>query len=373
MKSINEFNVLPAPDAQRVERATPLFVWGGGGMLAGEFLRLCELHPALQLHAAVVRSGTPLLQSQPQLANKLATSSSEEAERALAISLGEHERAAVVLALPHGESPALWKRLRSELGRAAERVVLVDLAADYRLRDERLYASAYGAAHADFAEVPHFAYGLPEYRRAALRKATRCAAPGCFATAIQLATLPAAYAGVLDSDRPWILQGITGSSGSGNAPKPGTHHPHRHGNLWAYSLDGHRHEAELAQALTWHGIEAKLQLVAHSGPFARGIHLTTALPLKRSVTQAALQAIYRNAYSGEAFVEVLEEGVPDIRRVAGSNRASIAVAVRDEVLTVLVTLDNLVKGGAGQALQCLNLMLDYPETWGLARSGLGVC
>ena len=163
-----------------------------------------------------------------------------QTERTLAVSLGEHERAAVVLALPHGESPALWKRLRSELGRAAERVVLVDLAADYRLRDERLYASAYGAAHADFAEVPHFAYGLPEYRRAALRKATRCAAPGCFATAIQLATLPAAYAGVLDSDRPWILHGITGSSGSGNAPKPGTHHPHRHGNLWAYSLDGPR-------------------------------------------------------------------------------------------------------------------------------------
>ena len=373
MKIAMDSSATQIPDAKQAERTTPLFIWGAGGMLAGEFLRLCELHPALKLSAAVVRSGTPLSDSQPHMASTISTSSSEEAERALASCLSDHERAAVVLALPHGESPALWKRLRSELGSAAERVMLVDLAADYRIRDSRLYASAYGTPHADFAEVEHFSYGLPEFKRAAIRKSTRCAAPGCFATAIQLATLPAAYAGLLDSERPWILHGITGSSGSGNAPKPGTHHPHRHGNLWAYSLDGHRHEAELAQALAWHGIEAKLHLVAHSGPFARGIHLTAALPLRRSAKLAAVQALYRDAFKGETFVEVLSEGVPDIRRVAGSNRASVAVAVRDEVLTVLVTLDNLVKGGAGQALQSLNLMLDYPETWGLARSGLGVC
>ncbi len=371
MKAAIESDALHA--ATRADRATALFVWGGGGMLAGEFLRLCELHPALKLQAVVVRSGTPLSESQPHLAIEMATSSSEEAERELADCLGHSERVAVVLALPHGESPALWKRMRTELGTAADRVRLVDLAADYRLHDARLYASAYGALHVDFAEAPHFTYGLPEFKRAALRKATRCAAPGCFATAIQLAALPAAYAGLLDSERPWILHGITGSSGSGNAPKPGTHHPHRHGNLWAYSLDGHRHEAELAQSLAWHGIEAKLHLVAHSGPFARGIHMTAALPLRRSINLVAVQAIYRDAFKGEAFVEVLEEGVPDLRRVVGSNRASIAVAVRDDVLTVLVTLDNLVKGGAGQALHCLNLMLDYPENWGLARSGLGVC
>ncbi|HUR27310.1 MAG TPA: N-acetyl-gamma-glutamyl-phosphate reductase [Planctomycetota bacterium] len=360
-------------DARAAVRTTPVFVWGAGGMLAGEFLRLCELHPALQVAAAVVRSGTPLSDSQPHLATTIATSSSEEAERALAACLAERERAAVVLALPHGESPALWKRLRAQLGHAAERVVLVDLAADYRLRDARLYEAAYGAVHADFAEVEHFAYGLPEFQRAPVKEATRCAAPGCFATAIQLACLPAARAGLLDTGRPWILHGITGSSGSGNAPKPGTHHPHRHGNLWAYSLDGHRHEAELAQSLAWHGIEAKPHLVAHSGPFARGIHLTAALPLRRGVALAEAQAIFAEAYANETFVEVLEAGAPDIRRVAGSNRASMAVSVRDDVLTVLVTLDNLVKGGAGQALQCLNLMLDYPETWGLSRSGLGVC
>jgi N-acetyl-gamma-glutamyl-phosphate reductase len=355
------------------ERSTSLFLWGAGGMLAGEFLRLCEMHPALQLRSAVVRSGAPLSQSQPHLASAAATCSSQEAEQKLIECLDSGERAAVVLALPHGESPALWKRLRESLGAKAERAIVVDLAADYRLRDPALYAAAYAEPHSDFAEVANFVYGLPEFQREALRGATRCAVAGCFATAIQLAVLPAARAGLLDVQRAWILHGITGSSGSGNAPKPGTHHPHRHGNLWAYALDGHRHEAELAQALAHSGIAAKLHLVPHSGPFARGIHLTAALPLSRGVARAEVLAIYRAAYAGEPFVEVLEDGVPDIRRIAGSNRAALALSVRDEVLTVVLTLDNIVKGGAGQALQCLNLMLDYPETWGLPRSGLGVC
>ena len=379
MKSSAESSVANAASLARAralqaqDNGTPTFLWGAGGMLAGEFLRLCELHPALNLRAAVVRSKTPLSESQPHLADARATVSSEEAESALADSLAGGARAAVVLALPHGESSGLWKRLRAKLGSDAERAIVVDLAADYRISDPRLYASAYGAAHADMGEAENFVYGLPEYQREALQGATRCAAPGCFATAIQLATLPAAYAGLLDSERPWILNGITGSSGSGNAPKPGTHHPHRHGNLWAYSLDGHRHEAELTQALAWRGQVASLHMVAHSGPFARGIHLTAALPLNRSIDARKVRAIYAEAYGTEPFVEVLETGAPDIRRVAGSNRASLAVSVRGEVLTVALTLDNMVKGGAGQALQCLNLMLDYPETWGLARAGLGVC
>jgi N-acetyl-gamma-glutamyl-phosphate reductase common form len=370
----------PAVAEPRSATATPLFLWGGGGMLAGEFLRLCEMHPALRLRAAVARSGAPLCESQPHLASGpdgvQKTASSEEALELLRESLAAGERPAVVLALPHGESPRLWSRLREELAADAQRVVVVDLAADYRLRDPKLYASAYGEPHADFAEAQRFAYGLPEYHREAVARATRCAAPGCFATAIQLATLPAAYAGLLDSDAPWILHGITGSSGSGNAPKPGTHHPFRHGNLWAYSLDGHRHEAELAQALALRGQEARLHLVAHSGPFARGIHLTAALPLSRRVEVDVVRSIYAEAYAGEPFVELLDArsgAVPDIRRVAGSNRACLAVSVRDSVLTVALTLDNLVKGGAGQGLQCLNLMLGVPETWGLSRSGLGVC
>ena len=116
-----------------------------------------------------------------------------------------------------------------------------------------------------------------------------------------------------------------------------------------------------------------LHFVAHSGPFARGIHLTAALPLAAPIETAAAYEAFSEAYAGEPFVEVLEHGVPDLRSVAGSNRAALAVSVRGSVLTVVLTLDNLIKGGAGQALQCLNLALGLPETHGLPRSGLGVC
>jgi N-acetyl-gamma-glutamyl-phosphate reductase len=168
----------------------------------------------------------------------------------------------------------------------------------------------------------------------------------------------------------YFVSAVTGSTGSGREPKEGTHHPERHGNFRAYGALVHRHRAEMEMLV---GAGARVAFVPHSGPFARGIHLTAALPLRRAVALAEVQAIFGAAYAHEPFVEVLQHGAPDIRRVAGSNRVALGVHVRDDVLTVLVTLDNLVKGGGGQALQCLNLMLDYPETWGLPRSGLGVC
>jgi N-acetyl-gamma-glutamyl-phosphate reductase len=351
----------------------PVFVFGAKGMLAGEFLRLLEMHPGLRLEAAASRSEQALGAAHPHTSTQARTVSSEQARSALREELAAGGRAAAVLALPHGESSAAWRELKSELGPFANELYLVDLAADFRLRDPALYASAYGHAHPTPGELADFAYGLPEHNRAAIQDSKRVAAAGCFATALQLAVLPAARAGVLDATRPWILNGITGSSGSGAEPKPGTHHPWRHGNLWAYSLEGHRHEAELAQALARIDIAAPIHFLPHSGPFARGIHLTACLPLARKTNASAVHSIYTSAYDGEPFVEVLSDRVPDLRSVSGSNRASLATSVRGDVLTVLLTLDNMVKGGAGQALQCLNLMLGFPETWGLPRAGLGVC
>jgi N-acetyl-gamma-glutamyl-phosphate reductase len=170
-----------------------------------------------------------------------------------------------------------------------------------------------------------------------------------------------------------VYAGVTGSSGSGASPKRTTHHPFRHGNLYAYSVGGHRHEAELRQALDELGLAPRLHFVPHSGPFARGIHLTAALPLAKPLTTEAARALYAERFAGEPFVEVLAGGVPEVRSVAGSNRASIGVDVRGDVLTVLVAIDNMIKGGSGQALQCMNLMLGLPETWGLSACGTGVC
>lgn len=348
----------------------PVFLFGARGMLAGEFLRLLELHPRLELAAALSREpGTELHR---HLANGLCASDPAAAEQALLAHLARGERAALVLALPHGESARAWLALRSKLGQRAEALHVLDLSADFRLRDPALQRATYGHAHPSTDELARFVYGLPELGREPIRGARRVAAPGCFATALQLAVLPAAEARVLDPARPWILHGITGSSGSGNEPKPGTHHPHRHGNLWAYSVGGHRHEAELQQALAPLGPLPELAFVAHSGPFARGIHLAAALPLARPLDTAEARALYRERYRGEPFVEVLADRTPDLRSVTGSNRVSIGVAARGSVLHVLLTLDNLVKGGAGQGLQCLNLMLGFAETAGLPRVGLGV-
>jgi N-acetyl-gamma-glutamyl-phosphate reductase common form len=342
-------------------------------MLAGEFLRLMEFHPGLALSAAISREPGELHR---HLGTPASAVEHAEAVAELRARLGRGERAALVLALPHGESARTWLALRAELGALAEGLYVLDLAADFRLQDARRYQATYGHAHPTPEELARFVYGLPELERSALAGAMRVAAPGCFATALQLAVLPAAEAGALDGARPWILNGITGSSGSGNEPKPATHHPHRHGNLWAYSVGGHRHEAELLQALASLGLTPPLAFVAHSGPFARGIHLTATLPLVRALESAEARALYAARYRGEPFVEVLDEtresATPDLRSVVGSNRASLAVFVRGQVLVVLVTLDNLVKGGAGQGLQCLNLMLGFPEAMGLPRTGLGV-
>ncbi len=348
----------------------PVFLFGARGMLAGEFLRLLESHPGLELAAAASRE--PGVELHRNLGRSLCAVGPEAATRELAARLACNERVAVVLALPHGESVRMWSALQSELGSAAEQLYLVDLAADFRLRDPERYRAAYGHVHPAPEALAHFAYGLPELFRAELAGARHVAVPGCFATAMQLAVVPAAEARLVDATRPWILNGITGSSGSGNEPKPGTHHPHRHDNLWAYSIGGHRHEAELEQALARFGCQPSLAFVACSGPFARGIHLSAHLPLSVELSSAEALAVYRERFSGEPFVEVLSEGMPDLRSVVGSNRAQLAVFVRASTLHVLLTLDNLVKGGAGQALQCLNLVLGFPETLGLPRAGLGV-
>jgi N-acetyl-gamma-glutamyl-phosphate reductase common form len=352
----------------------PLWVFGARGMLAGELFRLLELHPGLELAGAVSRTSSDLREAHPHLAlPATATVDAARAEDELAAVLARGERAAVMLALPHGESVPTWQRLRTRLGAHAENLFLVDLAADYRLRDPDLYRAAYGRAHPDPESLPGFVYGLPEHHRSRIQEARRVAAPGCFASALQFAVLPTARAGVLDAARPWFFHGITGSSGSGNEPKPGTHHPWRHGNLWAYGLEGHRHEAELAQALAEHGLAPPIQFLPHSGPFARGIHMNATLPLARELESEEANALYARAYRGEPFVSVLEDGVPDLRRVSGSNSVCLRAFVRGDTLHVLVTLDNIVKGGAGGALQCLNLMLGLSETWGLPRSGSGVC
>jgi len=176
---------------------------------------------------------------------------------------------------------------------------------------------------------------------------------------------------VLDAHSPWVYCALTGSSGSGAKPHAGTHHPHRHANLWSYAHEGHRHEAELGQALARLGVAPAVTFLPHSGPWARGIYLTAVLPLATELGADEARALYAQRYAGRPFVDVLAGGATDLRRVVGSNTAALAVRVRNGALVVELTLDNLVKGGAGQALQAMNLSAGLPEGLGLPRTGLG--
>lgn len=352
----------------------PLTVVGAGGMLIGEALRLIEMHPGLSLRHAVARGESRrLIDLQPHLGADWATETRTvdlaAATRTLREDLADPAaRAAILLGLPHGETASTWRALREELGEASSRLHVVDLSADYRLRDPDAYARWYGT-HADPDELSSFRYGLPELAAEPLPGALRIAAPGCFATALQLACIPAAAAELLDPEQTWTLTAVTGSSGSGVKPGAGTHHPFRSSDLWAYGLGGHRHEAELEQAL---GFAPPLAFIPQSGPFVRGIHLTAVLPVRPDVSLERARGVYRDCFRERPFVEVLEDDeVPHLRTVVGSNRASLAVHAKPGALVVLVALDNIVKGGAGQALQALNLALGWPEDLCLPRTGMG--
>lgn len=341
-------------------KRVPVFVAGARGLLAGEFLRLLAQHPLLALAGASSRGGEgTLADAHPHLAGADALRPDAPLLRheLLAPRLAEalaQGPAALLLAMNHGETAPLWEELSAALGAAAARLTVVDLSADFRLPPQ--------------ADGWH--YGLPELH-AVTPDARRIAAAGCFATALQLAIVPAARAGLLDPARPLIAHGITGSSGSGAQAKPATHHPHRHDNLWTYAWEGHRHEAEVVAARNFPHGAPPLHFSACSGPFSRGIHLSAALPLASALTSAQAHEAYADAFRDAACVRVLAAGAPQLRAVTGSNRADVAAGVRGEMLHVFVALDNVVKGGAGQGLQCLNLALGLPETAGLPLAGLG--
>jgi len=349
----------------------PVYLLGARGLLAGEFLRLLADHPHLHLAGAFARSGEGSLgQCHPQLAAPLANEAVQDASALLA-ALASAMQPVLVLALPHGASGPWWAEHRAELNRRCPDLIVVDLSADFRLEDAASYQSHYQLAHACPDELGSWSYGLPELHPIT-KGTTRIAAPGCFATALQLAILPFAHSGQLDAERPWIAHGITGSSGSGAVPKPGTHHPHRAMNFHAYGLQGHRHEAELLAPRSGLQANTELDFTPHSAPLSRGIHLHAVLPLAKSLLAQRdfdPQQTLVSFCAPHAFLEATD-GAPQLRHVAGSNRVQLHAYRRGSNLHCLLGLDNTIKGGAGQALQCLNLALGIAETTALPSSGL---
>jgi N-acetyl-gamma-glutamyl-phosphate reductase len=221
--------------------------------------------------------------------------------------------------------------------------------------------------------LEEFVYGLPELHRAELRAARRVASPGCFATAITLGLLPFARARLLPSKVHTLA--ITGSSGAGAAPSPTTHHPVRANNLRVYRPLQHQHTPEIEYELESAGsTPLRLSFVPVSAPLTRGILATSFFEVPEAVGAGELARVLSDFYAEEPFVRVPQGRLPEVVAVAGSNYAEVGVhggEARDgtRTVTVVSALDNLIKGGAGQAIQSLNLMLGFPETLTLEDPG----
>lgn len=345
-------------------------VVGAAGYAGGELLRLLLQHPDVTECVATSRSqgGKPIGDVHPGLA------ASSDA-RFSGATAGEVSRGrdVVFLCLEHGES----SRVAGEVFDAGPGLV-VDLAADFRVRDPGLYETYYGPHPAP--ELLHrFTYGLADVVGCRLRGATAIASPGCFATAAQLALYPLARAGL---DVAPSIFAITGSSGAGVQPRPTTHHPMRAHNVFAYSVLGHRHEAEVLQAWReWVGRpDAAARLMTHSGPFVRGIYLTLhafvpeSLRIGGGEPGATVARWFREAYADRPFVRLLD-APPELTHAVGTNYALIHAAESrggDEI-QVSVAIDNLVKGAGGQAIQAMNLALGGDERAGLMAAGIYPC
>jgi N-acetyl-gamma-glutamyl-phosphate reductase len=232
------------------------------------------------------------------------------------------------------------------------------------LRDPEQYRRYYGNEHAAPELLDGFVYGLPELHRTAIANADRVANPGCFATAINLALIPAAACG-------WpvhcmAVDGMTGSSGAGAQPSPTTHHPYRAHNIEAYRPLDHQHLPEILQA--WRaaggGAETPLSFVPHRTPLVRGIAVSAHIFFDGTVDADEVFERYRTFYADAPFVRVISKP-PAVVDVWGSNRCDLSVATSGRIVSVCTAIDNLVKGAAGQAVQNANLMNEWDETAGL--------
>jgi len=351
-----------------VSGPVPAIVLGGTGYVAGELMRLIAGHPNFVLAAAMSDSspGEPVAAAFPHLVSaypQLRFSSQDDVRGILC----EAPQTALFSAAPHGVSAALIDALLGAAEKAGTHPRVVDISADFRYSSAAAYAAVYKHAHGAPGRIAQFTCAVPEQHSELATP--HVAHPGCFATAILLASVPLLQAGLIGPQL--FVSGVTGSTGSGRKPVPGTHHPLRHGDLYSYSALQHRHVPEVsACALAATGVAAQFAFVPHSGPFARGIHVTLQAALRRPASLEQVLSALRSYYAGAPFVRVSAEA-PRIKDVATSNYAHLSAVVVGETVAVLCAIDNLNKGAAGGAVQWMNRMFGLPETAGLTAAAPG--
>ena len=333
-------------------------VVGGTGYTGVELLRLVAQHPNARLQSITSRkeAGMPVAEMFPNLRGRVDLAFCEPAAANLrACDL-------VFFATPNGvamqDAPALL-----EAG-----VRVIDLAADFRIRDVAVWEKWYGMKHAAPDLLEHAVYGLPEVNRERIRAARLIANPGCYPTAVQLGLLPLVEKGLADLDH-LIADAKSGVSGAGRKAEVHTLFSEAADNFKAYGVPGHRHLPEIVQGLSLAaGRPIGLTFVPHLTPLIRGIHATLYARLKDPAID--LQALYQERYADEAFVDVMPPGShPETRSVRAANVCRIAVhrPQGGDTAVILAVEDNLVKGAAGQAIQNMNLMFGLPETTGLTQ------
>jgi N-acetyl-gamma-glutamyl-phosphate reductase common form len=336
-------------------------IFGASGYAGGELLRLLLDHPKAEPVAVISRSqaGQPVSSVHAHLSRLTDMTFASD------LPTGEDEAEVVFLAGAHGYASGVAPALLDS------GVPVVDLSADFRLKDPADFERFYGPVPEGFARQKEFVYGLPELFREQIASTRAVASPGCFATASILALAPLWKGGLVDPSAPVSVFAITGSSGAGVSPSPTTHHPRRASAFFAYGIDGHRHLPEIEESLSAIGAPARGRIVfqTHSAPLVRGIFTTATVPLTKALEKAELKEIYEKAYGSEFFVRLVD-GSPDVAAVKGTNFADLGVATQGRVAKVFVAIDNLVKGAAGQAIQAMNIMFGLPEPTGLKMTGV---
>ena len=333
---------------------------GGAGYTGGEVLRLLLGHPEVSIAQVTSESkkGQPVHAAHPNL-RRLSTLSFSGRDALTPCDV-------LFLCLPHGEAATSIDRYT---GLAP---VIVDLSADFRLTSEAGYSRWYGHPHPRPELLGSFVYGLAELHREELRGATRISGTGCIATAAILGLHPLVASGLIDPTR-IIAEAKVGSSAGGVAPGPDSHHPERSGAFRSFAPTGHRHTAELIQEL---GVP-HVHLSATAVEAVRGILVTAHCFLLEDIDEKRLWQLYRGAYGSEPFVRIVKERqglyrYPEPKILSGSNFCDVGFALDRESgrVVVLSAIDNLMKGAAGGAVQCLNIAFGWPERTGLEFPGL---
>ena len=329
---------------------------GGTGYTGVELLRLLAEHPEVDVRAITSRkdAGTKVADMFPSLRGKYTLGFVEPASARL------DECDVVFFATPHGVAMAQAREL------VGAGVRIIDLAADFRLKDPEVFSKWYGMPHTCTDLLEESVYGLPEVNRAKIKKARIVGNPGCYPTAVQLGFLPLLEAGIVDAAH-LIADAKSGVSGAGRKEEMGLLFAEASDNFRAYSVKGHRHHPEIAQGLKAASKSpVALVFTPHLVPMIRGIYAT--LYARLTDTSADLQSLFAKRYEGEPFIDVMPAGsLPDTRSVRAANTLRIAVhrPQGGDMAVVLVVEDNLVKGAAGQAIQNMNLMFGFSETTGL--------